>query len=113
MGADSSAVCIPEDEIMSLEAAGTPIRVETRELIDLLVEKPLEQRRSRSDRERELWAVRELRTTVRHVVRHMNGPSLTLVEVDEMLQHRELRDLVWESFTTRELREQIPPYGER
>jgi hypothetical protein len=96
---------------MNDRAAGVSIRPETRALIDFLVEKPLEQRRSRNDRERELWAVRELRTTVRHVVRHMNGPSLTLVDVDEMLQHRELRDLVWESLSTRELRSQIPPYG--
>jgi hypothetical protein len=96
---------------MSLEAAGTPIQFETRELIDLLKETPLARRRIRNDFDRELWAVRDLRTTVRHVVRHMNGPQLTLVEVDQMLQNRELRDLVWDCLTIRELREQIPPYG--
>jgi hypothetical protein len=111
MGADSSAVCIPEDVIMSLEAAGTPMRFETRELIDLLKETPLARRRVRTDFERELWAVRDLRATVHHIVGHTDGPQLTLVDVDQMLQHRWLRDHVWDCLASRKLREQIPTYG--
>jgi hypothetical protein len=82
---------------------------EARALLDFLVDRPLATRSLRNDRERRLWAMRDLRAAVYFELRGGTpAPRLTLSEVDQLLRQRRLSDRVWDRLVTRHAREEIP-----
>lgn len=96
------------DDLHPLADAIARVSPETRALIDFLVDRPLAKRKVRSDDEKERWAIRDLRATVRYELSgQTHGVVVTLPDADKLLSSPAFLDRVWARLTSREGRSEV------
>jgi len=96
----------PDSEFSVVPAS---LSSETLGLLDFLAERPLAKYPRRTDRDKLLWAMRDLRATVRYEV-YGTAPGfvVTLDDVDKLLRSPGLSERVWARLLNSELRDQLP-----